>query len=289
MKLHHAVVVGCMALAALLTTGCSKVPAGNVGVKVYLLGSSKGVDVESLSPGRYFIGINEELYLFPTYTQNYTWALDPSGDSADESISFQTVEGMKVSADIGISYNIIEAKVPEVFQKYRKGIDEITDIYLRNMVKDALVLAASDQPIETVYGKGKAALIEEVENVVRAQVEPLGINVEKIYWTGDIRLPETVVESLNAKIKATQIALQRENEVQTARAQAEIEVAKAKGDADSLRLRSEAEANAIRIRANALASNPKLVDLTVAEKWNGVLPVNMYGGGAVPFINVDHK
>ena len=52
---------------------CSKVPAGHVGVKVYLLGSSKGVDTEELGVGRYWIGINEELYLFPTYMQNYTW------------------------------------------------------------------------------------------------------------------------------------------------------------------------------------------------------------------------
>lgn len=281
-------VIGLLAcLGAFGTTGCSKVPAGNVGVKVYLLGGSKGVDTEQLGPGRYWIGINEELYLFPTFTQNYTWA--KTGDDGDESISFQTVEGLSVNADVGISYNIVAAKVPEVFQKYRKGIDEITDIYLRNMVKDALVLAASDQNIETVYGKGKADLIREVETTVRSQVEPLGINIEKIYWTGDIRLPATVVESLNAKIKATQIALQRENEVKTAEAQAAIEVAKAKGDAESLRLRSEAEANAIRVRANALSSNAKLVDLTLAEKWDGKLPVNMYGGGAVPFINVDKK
>ena len=52
---------------------CSKVPAGQVGIKFYLLGGEKGVDTEELGPGRYWIGVNEELYLFPTYTQNYTW------------------------------------------------------------------------------------------------------------------------------------------------------------------------------------------------------------------------
>jgi len=65
-----------------------------------------------------------------------------------------------------------------------------------------------------------------------------------------------------------------------------MDVAQAKVEAEALRLRSEAEANAIRVRAQALESNAKLIDLTLAEKWDGKLPVNMYGGGAVPFVNV---
>ena len=133
--LRNAVVV-IMAFAAL--SGCSKVPAGNVGVKVYLLGGEKGVDSEVLRVGRYWIGINEDLFLFPTFTQNYVWTKDATeGSPTDESITFQTQEGLGVNADIGISYHIDTDKVSLIFQKYRKGVDEITDIYLRNMVRDA--------------------------------------------------------------------------------------------------------------------------------------------------------
>lgn len=278
-----------LAVLALLV-GCSKVPAGNVGVKVYLLGGSKGVDVEVLGPGRYWIGINEDLFLFPTFTQNYTWTKAPDENgNENESISFQTSEGLSVNADIGISYNIEPSKVPLVFQKYRKGVLEITDIYLRNMVRDALVTAASDQPIETVYGKGKAALITEVENTVRGQVGAIGINIERIYWAGDIRLPDAVTASLNAKIKATQDAIRVENEVQQARAEAQKVIAKAEGDAKGTLLRAESEAKAISLRAAALRENASLVELTAVEKWDGKLPVNIYGGSAVPFINVDAK
>lgn len=274
-------------MASLFLGACSKVPAGNVGVKVYLLGGSKGVDVEVLGPGRYWIGVNEDLFLFPTFTQNYTWTAAPDANgSENESISFQTAEGMKVNADIGISYSIQPDKVPLVFQKYRKGVNEITDIYLRNMVRDALVTAASDQPIETVYGKGKAALIAEVENTVRAQVNDIGILVERIYWAGDVRLPEAVTASLNAKIKATQDAIRVENEVQQAKAQAQKDIAKAEGDAKSILLRAEAEAKGIRLKAEALRENASLVELTAVERWNGVLPVNMYGSAAIPFVNI---
>lgn len=234
---------------------------------------------EVLGPGRYWIGMNEELYVFPTFTQNDTY-------SGDETISFQTVEGMTVSADVGISYSIDPEKVPLVFQKYRRGIEEISDVYLRNMVKDALVQVAGDQPIESVYGQGKTELIADVQKLVSEQVRPIGINIEKIYWTGGVRLPDSVVNSLNAKIQATQIAMQRENEVRTAEAKAAIQIAEAKGEAESMRLRAEAEANAIRVKAQALESNLKLVDLNAVEKWDGKLPVNMYGGGPIPFVNV---
>lgn len=40
------------------------------------------------------------------------------------------------------------------------------------------------------------------------------------------------------------------------------------------------------VRAAALEKNPKLVDYAAVEKWNGVLPQTMMGGGAVPFINL---
>lgn len=61
--------VVCIALLSSLNMGCSKVEAGHVGVKVYLLGRDKGVDSEVLGVGRYWIGWNEDLYLFPTYQQ----------------------------------------------------------------------------------------------------------------------------------------------------------------------------------------------------------------------------
>ena len=118
-------------------TGCSKVPAGNVGVKVYLLGKSKGVDMEILPVGKYWIGVNEELYLFPTFQQNYVWTKSPKeGSPDDESLTFQTVEGLSVNADVGISYHLDPDKIPTIFQKYRRGIDEITNIFMRNVVRD---------------------------------------------------------------------------------------------------------------------------------------------------------
>lgn len=267
-----------LALALAGLAACSKVPAGHVGVKAYLLGGEKGVDSVELGPGRYWIGVNEELYLFPTFTQTDKW-------TGPQAITFQSSEGMSVSANIGVSYAVDPNKVSVVFQKYRKGIEEISDLYLRQMVADAFVTIGGTKPIESVYGEGKAEFITQVEARVREQVAPIGINVERVYWVGQPKLPNSVVDSINAKINATQKAQQRENEIQQAKAEAQKVIETANGEAQATLIVAKANADAIRLRAEALKQNQELVQLTLAERWNGQLPTQMLGN-AMPFLNI---
>jgi regulator of protease activity HflC (stomatin/prohibitin superfamily) len=278
-----------VALAVLMlgsVAACSTVPAGHVGVKVFLLGGDKGVDSEELGVGRYWIGPNEQLYIFPTFMQNYVWTKDPTeGSPNDESISFQTADGMTANADVGISYSIDPSKVTTIFQTYRRGVDEITDTFLRNMVRDSIVKEASTKPIEYVYGAGKAELMAAVQQDVMGQVGPIGIKIDKIYWIGEIRLPQTVIDSINAKNAATQMAQQRQNEVAQATAEAQKKVAEAKGDADSILLKAEAQAQANKILAQSLTA--EFVQYEALQKWDGKLPT-MTGSSAIPFVNVSN-
>lgn len=273
---------------ALSLAACSSVPSGYVGVKVKLYGGDKGVDTQELGPGRYWIGINEELHLFPTFTQNACWTkgADPScGSPNDESIGFQTIEGMTVSADIGLSYAVDTTKVADLFQKYRKGITEITDVYLRNHVRDALVTYASTRTVEDVYGRGKVEIMNSVEKSVREQIAPLGLKIENIYWIGEIRLPPKVIDSLNAKIQAVQMTQQRQNEVAQSKAEADKKIEEARGQAESIMVVAKSQAEANMILAKSLTK--ELVEYKAIEKWSGELP--RVTGGAVPFINMDVK
>ena len=264
-------------------TACSKVPAGNVGVKFDLYGGDKGVTGEVVGPGKYWLGWNEEMYLFPTFAQNYVWTAgnDPTSP-ADESISFQDREGTQINADIGITYAIRADKADTVFQKYRKGVDEITDVYLRNMVRDAINSETSKMDVSEIYGPGKEELMQRVTGRVKAQVAEIGIEVEKIYWIGAMRLPNTITQAINAKIEATQKAQQRENELQTAKAQAEIEREKARGEADAKLIAAEAEAKANKLVSQSVDAN--LVNYLQAQRWDGKLP--QVTGGATPLIQL---
>lgn len=264
--------------------GCSEVPAGNVGIKVYLLGSDKGVDSEKLGVGRYVVGWNEKIYTFPTYTQNYVWTQsNTEGSPNDESISFQTIEGMSVNTDVGISYTIRPEKIVDIFQKYRKQIEEITDIYLRNMVRDAFVSIASKRKVEDVYGAGKAQMLADVEKYVRDQCGDM-FDIERIYLVGDLRLPPEVTEALNGKIRATQQAQRVENEVQSARAEAQKKIAEAEGKAQSILIEAKSQAEANKILSASLT--PEFVQYQALQKWNGALPSTMVPNASVPFVNV---
>lgn len=265
----------------ILLSGCSPsiVEQGQVGIKINLLGDDKGVQPAVSGPGRYWLTWNERMYKFPTFTQNYVWTKNPAESSPnDESIDFQTIQGLAVNADVGISYNIPRDDAPKVFQKYRRGVAEITDTFLRNHVRDALVELGSKLRIEDVYGAGKAELMNNVEKRVRAEVKPFGINVEKIYWIGNLRLPATVVEAINAKIQATQKAAQRQNEVAQARAEADKVIEAARGEADSLKLTAQAQADANRLVNASLTAN--LIEWEKAKRWDGKNPTTLVSNGS---------
>ena len=285
-------------LMLLLTfLGCSRVESGHVGIKVNLLGGNKGVDTEVLGVGRYWISPNEDLYIFPTFQQNYVWTKDKAESSPDnEEISFQTMEGMSVSADVGITYHLEESKIPDIFQKYIKGVEEITDVYMRNNVRDALNSVASKYKVEYVYGQGKTDLLLEVQEKVKSELGDIGIIVDKLYWIGSVRLPHNVIQALNTKIEATQRAEQRENELRESEAdakkkiaiadgEAKSQISRASGEAKSMLLIADAEAKSNRLIANSLSD--RIIAYEKAKAWDGRLP--QVSGSTNSFVDLRGK
>jgi regulator of protease activity HflC (stomatin/prohibitin superfamily) len=288
MKLFRYALLAILAIALPALTGCSykTVSAGNVGVKFNLYGSDKGVQSTEVGPGRYWLSMNEYLYEYPTTTQMYNFTQNPNEGSAnDESFHFQTIEGLSVNADVSLTYHLDPDKIPVLFQKYRKGTDEITTVYLHNYIRDAFQNEASKMGVESVYGSGKTDLINNVQKDVATEVAPIGIVIDKISFTSDLRLPDNVQKSINAKIQATQMAEQRKNEVAQAQAEGAKEVALAQAHATARIAEATAEAQAITLQGDALAKNPGVVQLRAIEKWDGRLPT-YNGGGTVPFVNL---
>jgi regulator of protease activity HflC (stomatin/prohibitin superfamily) len=80
-------------------------------------------------------------------------------------------------------------------------------------------------------------------------------------------------EAIEAKVTAEQLKLKSERDLERIRIEAEQRVVEAEG-----------KAKAIKTEAEALNSNPKVVELRWIEKWNGETPA--YWGGATPFIGL---
>ena len=230
-----------VALAAL--SSCSTVPAGYRGIKVYLLGNRRGVETKQLGVGAYLLGPNQRLYTFPVFQQNHVW----------KDITFQSREGLDVNADFGVSYSLVPDSVSAIFQKYRRGIEEITDVFLRNMVRDALNTTASRMPIESIYGIHKKNLLDAVDSVVSIQTEKYGILIDRIYTIGEFHLPKSIEDAINSKLEANQKAQQTQNEVKAVEAEANKRIAKSKGDAESkiIEAKADAEKNVIEAKSSA--------------------------------------
>lgn len=270
-------IIGVMfAIVMVALVGCSKVPAGHTGVIVNMMGSDKGVALQEATTGYKFLTPNEELFLFPTFNQNFNVGV----------ASFQDRDGMTISAPLGLTIRAKEGSAPLLFKTYRKGMDEIVGVNVPQVLKNELNNAGSKLRAEEVYGPGKEAFIKSIETKLQEHFEPKGIVIESLYLTGEIALPAPVKEALNRKIEATQKAQQRENELRQTQAEAAKEVAAAEGAKQAAILRAEGEAQALNIKGKALQNNQGVVELNAIEKWDGKLPVYMTGGSPVPFVNV---
>lgn len=281
-----------VAVAVLATSlvACDRVPAGYRGVIVNLYGNDKGVSEESVGVGRYYMGWNREMFLFPTFLQNYSW-------NKEQSITMQTSEGLSIKTSAGITYKIAPESVVKVFQKYRLGIDEITNTFLHNQVRDAMNEVASTMTVEAIYGSGKEKFISQVNMIVKKEAAENGIEVDKIYLVGSFELPPNVVESINTKIQATQNAMRVENEVATTRAEAQKTIVNAKAAAQRRVIEAEANAKQITLNAESQAKankiladslTPEFVQYQAILKWDGQLPTTS-AGNALPFINIGEK
>ena len=276
LELTSSVILGILVVIFIAWILCFKmISPGYVGVVIDMLGDSKGVETKELHVGMHWISPWKSVYQFPIFEQNTTW------EGNNDAFHFQTSEGMAVSAEIGLTYHLRPEAIPSIFQKYRKGMSEITDVFLRNYIRDAINKAASKSRIEDLYS-AKEKFFDDVEAHVRADLSPLGIELTRIYLIGRFHFPQNVISALNSKIEAMQRAQQRENELREAEAEAKKQVAKAEGSAKCALLQAHAEAEANLVLAKSIT--PELISWQSVQKWDGKLPG--VTGGSVPFIGV---
>ncbi len=274
--LKKAIVVLCVLIALLMLSGCvTKVKAGYVGVKVNLYGDDKGVQNKVVGPGRYFESINTEYYKYPVFTNMYPFtAGKDEGSVVDESFSFQSKEGVKCNADIGVQCKADPAKANILFQTYREDMETIIKKYVRADVRNSLNKYVASLPVDSLYSTAKVNMMDNITKDLTKKYESTGLIIESITLLSDIRFPTEIQQGIIDKMSASQRAMQRENELREARAMAEKQVIQAKAEAD---------AN----RAKVQTITPQLIEwermqMTKAfiSKWNGSsVPQYMGNGG----------
>lgn len=263
-----------VATVIFLTGAFARVLPGYVGIKVNNIGGNAGVVSQPLPVGWYFAPPGTNIYEYPVFTRTYTWTHSTTEQNAvDEAFSFQDKNGLGLSADVAVAYHVDATRAPILFQRYRTDMDAIIAGPLRNAIRNAIVERGAQLGVEEIYGPHKSELIQTALRHVQAYFAPVGLQVEQLYWAGNIVVPDAVLHQINAKIANEQQALAAQANVATARADAEARVAKAEGDA-----------KAIQVEAEAIRTNPEIVNLRAVEKWDGRLPTYTGANAPLPFI-----
>jgi regulator of protease activity HflC (stomatin/prohibitin superfamily) len=260
-------------LLIFLFMSCERIDAGHVGVKVNLYGDNKGVsDVTEVTGMVFFNPITHNIYEFPTFIQHKEY-------TGENSFVVNSKDGSEFHVSPIINYSVQREKVPAIFAKYRRSLEQIEEGFLKTSVFDAFRLATNKYTADELIGNRQAYEIE-VRRILESQLLREGFVVNQ--FTSNLVYPETFKAAIEAKNNAVQAALRAENEVKTAEAQAKIKVATAEGNAQALLTSAKAEAEANRMKQQTLT--PLLIQLEFVQKWDGKLPT--YGTVPQLFKNI---
>jgi regulator of protease activity HflC (stomatin/prohibitin superfamily) len=260
-------------LLIFLFMSCERIDAGHVGVKVNQYGDNKGVDDVTAVTGMVFYNpLTTRIYEFPTFIQHKEY-------KGDNSFIVNSKDGSEFNVSPIMNYSVQREKVPAIFSKYRRPLEDIEEGFLKTAVYDAFRLATNKYTADELISN-RAVFEVEVRRLLDGQLLKEGFIINQ--FTSNLIYPETFKKSIEAKNNAVQAALRAENEVKTAEAQAKIKVATAEGNAQAMLTSAKAEAESNRMKQQTLT--PLLLQLEFINKWDGKLPV--YGTPPTMFKNI---
>lgn len=201
-----------------------------------------------------------------------------------------------VNTQVAVQYSLVGDMMPRTYQR----IGPRATVVETNVIYPAIL-----ESVKAITAKYTAEELVTKRADVKLQIqEAIGANINTTLAqkdvTGAVRLANVAItdfefsdefnNAIEEKVRAEQEALKAENEKVRRVTQAEAAAAErtlaADAEAYQIEVESKARADAIRREAEALKDNPSLIELRIAEKWDGQLP-QFTGGGAIPLLNVD--
>ena len=215
--------------------------------------------------GLYFkIPFVEEVVLMSTQIEKYT-AL-ASASSKDLQV---------VTTEVTLNYQLESDKVGEIYRKMRQDYEHRV---IQPFVQEAVKSTAANFDAEQLITQ-RPRVKTELQNLITKRLGSLGIAVIELSIT-DFRFTQVFQDSIEAKVKAVQQALEAENALRRIEFEAQQAVVKATAEAKGLELQKA------QITEQLLALRQIEVQRAAVDKWNGVMPTVVTGGGPVPVLDV---
>lgn len=243
----------------LLLTCVTQIDAGHRGVKT-VWGKVTG---ESLPEGLYFYNrISSNIYSMDCRTRKFSLRTN-----------VYTKDVQQSEVQVTINYNLDPAFAHTVFKTV--GTD-----YESKIIQPQVLSSLKD-----TFGKWEADKI--IANREKARHDIL-TSLKDILQQNHILISDVLLDNIDFSdqyeraIEEKQIATQ--NAIKASNKTKQIEE-----EAKQKVLTAQAEAESMRIRSQALSQNQNLVQYEAVQKWDGKLPVNIYGSAPIPFLNIMTK
>jgi regulator of protease activity HflC (stomatin/prohibitin superfamily) len=250
LKLISSLVAVCFLLFALLGS-CTVISTSEVGIK-----SRFGIVNESfLSEGVHFkVPFLDHIQIVSLrqHQENFTLSHTQTKDMQPVSVSYKVV------------YSIPQTQVI----KNKKELNgDLFEVLIRPRANESIMDFLAQYPAEELIIH-RDIISQKVKTRLSERIAGHAI-------INDIAIIEFDFENEDFK-NAVQRKVIAKQDAQAA----EIKKQQAQAEADQISIKAKAEAQAIKIRAEALSGNPKLVDLTIAEKWDGKSPQTVVISGS---------
>lgn len=270
-------IIAAAVVGALVIWPFYSVPTGSRGV-VTQFGKIIGIEGEGLT-------------VLPPWQKLTNFSIRASGvvlDGAEGSTS----DTQPVHINLTVRYSITPDKVAEVFEKYSHDGD-LTN-YVGTAIQESTKVVTARYTAPDLISK-RAAVSSELREVLSTKLAQYGAQVINIDMR-NFAFSDSYMRAINEKVTQEQLRLGAENKLKTVEAEQKQKVAVAEAEAKATVATAEAQAKSIQLQAEALRTSSNLLDLKrvevemeKAKKWDGKLPVNVYAGAPIPFLNASGK
>ena len=216
-----------------------------------------------------------------------------------------TVDNQELDALVTLNFRIPEAEVRRVFttnRDYRANLESfMIDRFKREMGKINITQVAAhrgDVALSVQKSLENEALSLFGISVVDFQINDIRYTEQYRKAVDSAAIAKAKVEQSEQERRQAEVVAQRQKIQAEGEANAVREQARGKADGELLLSTAQAkgkelvglaEAKALEAQGQALRSNSSLIQLEVAKRWSGNLPVNMYGTAPLPLLNLQQE
>lgn len=213
---------------------------------------------------------------------------------SNQGFEVETNDSVTLVMDITCTGMVEETNTATFLYRYPVGeVKSVMDNEVRAKIQTALTQAVGKVSLETLKTT-RATIIESVRTEVVQFFAERGLTITNLGSSGGInyRNPK-IQEAIDRTVQDQQKVISAEALLQAQLKDNETVLAKARADAEAAKIKAQGERDAISLMGdNYVLLRSLEVQRITSEKWNGQLPMTVFGGNTqVPnlLFNVDKK